>query len=83
MIKISANEVSDAISLVSTAFPQFIAAYTVLKAIWLRTNPGKTEADYLEYLRSASQANIDDTAALLAADGYKLQPDGSWKKPAA
>lgn len=79
MIKV--NEVSDAISLVSTVFPQFIAAYTVLKTIWFRMNPGRTEADYLEYLRSASQTNIDDSAAFLVADGYVQQADGSWKKP--
>lgn len=58
-----------------------MTAYSIFKGIWLRTNPGKTEADYLTYLQTASQANIDDTAALLIADGYTASADGkTWTK---
>ena len=69
-----------ALSAVSVAFPIAMAAYSMLRIIWLRTNPGKTEADYLTYLQTASQSNIDDSAVILIADGYVLMPDGSWKK---
>jgi hypothetical protein len=71
-----------ALSAVSMAFPIAIAAYTVLKGIWQSTNPGKPEADYLAYLQTASQANIDDTSARLIADGYVASADGkTWTKP--
>ena len=78
---INLTELNAAAALVSTMLPQVATAYAILKTIWLRTNPGKTEADFVSYLGTASQANIDDTAALLKADGYIEQADGSWKKP--
>jgi hypothetical protein len=80
MIKINATEVNDAMVLVSTVLPQAMAAYSILKLIWLRTNPGKTEADYLGYLLAASQTNVDETAALLTADGYVETSPGNWSK---
>lgn len=60
-----------------------MSAYALLKRIWMQTNPGKTEADYQAYLQSASQANIDDTAALLEADGFVEDPPGTWTKRVA
>lgn len=73
---------NSAMATVNAALPIALAAYNILKGIWLRTNPGKTEADYVGYLQAASLANVDDTAALLISDGYVEQPDGSWKKSA-
>lgn len=73
-------EVNAALTTLSVAVPQFAAAYGILKVIWMRTNPGKTEADYLAYLQTSAQANIDDTSALLIADGFVQAADGSWKK---
>lgn len=58
-----------------------MTAYDILKNIWLKTNPGKTEDDYRVYLQTTSQTNVDDTAAYLTAQGYVQQADGSWKKP--
>lgn len=71
---------TSALSAVSIAVPIAMAAYTLFKGIWLSTNPGKTEADYLTYLQTASQSNIDDTATYLTAQGYTQQADGSWRK---
>ena len=61
-----------------------MTAYSILKNIWLKTNPGKTEADYQVYLQTSSQANIDDSSAVLLADGYTTDDGGlTWKKPTA
>lgn len=64
-----------------TMAPILLSAYDGFKAIWLKANPGKTEADYQEYLKSSSARNVADTSILLMAEGYVQQPDGSWKKP--
>lgn len=84
MSSINLTDVNTALNLVSAALPEFGVAYQILKTIWTRTNPGKTEDDYRTYLRSTAQTNIDDTAALLRADGYVEDPVGSgnWHKPA-
>ena len=60
-----------------------LTAYNVLHSIWTATNPGKTEADYQNYLQTASQTNIDTTASYLRAHGYIETPAGSgnWSKP--
>lgn len=80
---ITIEQINGAVTLVSTAFPQLIAAYTVLKAIWMRMHPTATEQDFLDYLQAASQKNVDETAIYLTAQGYVKQEDGSWKKAAA
>jgi hypothetical protein len=76
---IKVEEVQAAVTLVSTVFPQAMAAYQILKAIWMATNPGKTEADYLAYLQTASQQNLDDASAILKAHGYVPDGAGGWK----
>jgi hypothetical protein len=78
---IDVNEVNAAVALLSTVAPEVTAAYSLLKVIWMRTNPGKTEDDYRAYLRSTSHANIDDSAAILRADGFEPDGAGGWKKP--
>lgn len=78
---INAAAVNDALALVSTVLPQAMAAYSILKLIWLRTNPGKTEADFLSYLEQASQLNVDETEAILKADGYVQDGKGGWSRP--
>lgn len=80
MASINAQDVQGAISLISMALPQVMTAYQLFKVIWLRTNPGKTEADFLTYLQTASQANIDDSAAILTADGFVEVSPGNWVK---
>lgn len=81
----SIADVNALVTLVSTEFPIAFSAYSILKTIWLRTNPGKTEADFREYLRQTSQTNIDDSAAILKADGWIEDPPGSghWHAPTA
>lgn len=59
-----------------------MTAYDILKNIWMKTNPGKTEDDYRTYLQTTATANIDDTATYLNAQGYVQAADGSWRKPA-
>lgn len=83
MAKVSINvaELEAAVGLVTRVIPVLGTAFSVLQSIWLRTNPGKTEADFLDYLDTASQANIDDSAAILRADGFIEGPPGTWKKP--
>lgn len=76
------NDINTAIGTVNAALPTLITAYNVLKAIWQRLNPTATEADFLNYLKTSAQANVDDSAAILKADGYVEQADGSWKKSA-
>jgi len=83
MEKINIENVTAAVGLVSTVLPQALAAYTVLKAIWMAKNPTMTEADFLAMLDAASQKNIDDAAAILIKDGYSLDADGEWVPPAA
>lgn len=70
-----------ALSSVSVAIPIALAAYGVLKDIWQKENPGKTEAEFILDLQTKSQLNIDGTAAYLTSQGYVQQPDGSWRKP--
>lgn len=78
-------DVNNIVTIISTEFPIAFSAYSILKTIWMRTNPGKTEADYRAYLQTTSQANIDDSAAILKADGWIEEPPGSgnWHKPPA
>jgi hypothetical protein len=78
---VNLTDLNNALGTVNASLPILVAAYTGLKAIWLRMNPQKTEADYLAYLQDSAQRNIDDSAAILTADGYVQQADGSWKKP--
>ena len=83
---ITAKSVTDAAAMVAAIEPDIavaLTAYNILKGIWLTVNPAKTEADYRNYLQSASQQNIDTTAAYLTAQGYVETPAGSgnWSKP--
>jgi uncharacterized lipoprotein YddW (UPF0748 family) len=83
---ITAKSVSD-IAVAIAAFEPDIAlalgAYNTFKGIWMTMNPGKTEADFQEFLRAASQMNVDTTVVYLKAQGYVETPEGSgnWSKP--
>ena len=81
--KINANiaTASAALTAVTDGIALAVTAYSILKGIWLRTNPGKTEDDYLNYLKSSSQLNIDDTATQLKADGWVETSPGNWTQP--
>lgn len=79
--------ITDALTAVAALQPDIalaLGAYSILKNIWMTTNPGKTEADYQTYLQTASQRDIDDTSVYLVAQGYVETPAGSgnWAKPA-
>ena len=78
---INLTDINAGLATVNAALPILVNAYALLKEIWLRTNPGKTEADYLNYLATTSTTNLTDSAAILVADGYVQQADGSWKRP--
>lgn len=81
---INLNDVNAAVSLISVVLPQVSAAYGILRVIWHQTNPGKTEADFLTFLQTASQKNVDDSSAILVADGYVQDPaSGNWSKAPA
>lgn len=83
----NAKSITDALTTVAALQPDIaiaLTAYNALKGIWMGLNPGKTEADYLAYLQTASQTNVDTTSAYLKAQGYvETPPDsGNWSKPA-
>lgn len=80
---INPTEINDALTLVTSVMPQALAAYSILKVIWQRTNPGKTEADYLSFLQTSAQTNTDESSAILKADGYVQDAAGNWSKPSA
>lgn len=80
------KSVTDAATAIAALEPDVaiaVTAYNLLHSIWTTMNPGKTEADYKAYLATASQTNIDTTAAYLTAQGYIETPAGSgnWAKP--
>jgi hypothetical protein len=79
-MKINATQVNDAVGLLGTVVPQVLIAYNLFKIIWTSTNPGKTEEDFLNYLTAMSQQNIDQSAAILIADGYVQDAAGNWSK---
>ena len=74
------TDASALLASVNGALPAAIAAYNVLFGIWARMNPGKPESEFLAYLQTASQANVDDTAAYLKAQGYVETAPGTWTK---
>lgn len=77
------QDVTAAIGLISSVFPPALAAYNVLRGIWMSVNPGQPESAYLAFLQTASQTNIDQSAAILLADGFVEVTPGNWvKKPA-
>lgn len=83
---INAKNVTDAAAVIAAFEPDItiaLTAFNVLKAIWITVNPGKNEADYLTYLQTASQTNIDTTSVYLKAGGWIEDPPGSgnWAKP--
>jgi hypothetical protein len=77
-VSINVGDIESAVEVIQAVTPIATMAYSLLRTIWTQMNPGKTEADFQEYLRSSSQANVDDASAILTAHGYVLQPDGSW-----
>lgn len=81
---ITAKSLTDAAGVIAAFEPDIaiaITAYNVLKGIWMSEFPGKTEADYQTFLQTASQTNIDTTAAYLTAQGYVQDASGAWTKP--
>jgi hypothetical protein len=82
-VTVNAPEINAALGVVQAAFPLAMTAYNILAGIWLKTNPGKTIADYEAYLTQWAQANVDDSAAILRADGYVEGPPGTWTKAGA
>ena len=84
----NAKSITDALTAVAAVQPDIaiaLSAYQLFKGIWQSMNPGKTEADFQNYLQTASQTNIDVTASYLKAQGFTENPPGSgnWTKPAA
>lgn len=77
------NDVNAAAALISTVVPQIGAAYQLYRLIWLQTNPGKTEADYLQHLADASKQTIGDADAVLTGLGYTQDATGAWHKAPA
>ena len=80
----TANElavVTNSITLVSAVIPEVGALVLGLKTIWMAANPGKTEADWISGLGTASAALTSQADAQLMKDGYVRAADGSWSKP--
>jgi hypothetical protein len=77
----NAKAVSDAMAVVGTVLPQSLVAYNLFQVIWMSSHPGSTEDDYLNFLTAASQKNVDESAAILQADGFVQDEAGNWKRP--
>lgn len=78
-IKISAASINAGLTLVATIEPQAIAIYEVARAIWVAANPGKTDADFINALASASSQTTTDSDAILTAKGFVRDPStGVW-----
>ena len=78
----NAKQVGDAMAVVGTVLPQALVAYNLFQVIWLSSHPGSTEEDYLKFLTDASQKNVDESAAILIADGFVQDAAGNWSRPA-
>ncbi len=83
---VNLTTVTAALTAVSALQPDIaiaLAAYSTFKSIWMAITPGKTEADFVAFLQTTSQANIDSTAVYLQAQGYVETTPGNWSKPPA
>lgn len=81
----NANElaiVNNSLLLVSSLIPGAEALILGVKTIWLAANPGKTDADWVAGLATASTVLTTAADKQLIADGWTLQTDGSLKPPA-
>ncbi len=76
----TAQEITAAISLVSAVIPEVGALITGLRVIWTAANLGKTDADYIGSLGTASGTTTADGAAQLIKDGWVLV-NGQWVPP--
>jgi hypothetical protein len=77
---INPKAINEAVSMVSLALPQVMAAYNLYKVIWMATNPGKTEDEFFAHLGEASTKNIDESDAVLRAHGYEPDGAGGYRK---
>ena len=75
--------INSSIALVSTVLPEVAALVLGLKTIWLAKNPGKTDADWIAGLASASAQLTDEAEAQLIKDGFTKDGDGNWIAPKA
>ena len=82
-LAIVVSDIDAAVGLISSVNPILFAAYAAFKTIWMTSNPGQTEAQYIAALLALSQSAAASDAAWLVSKGYVQQPDGSWKAPAA
>lgn len=72
------SDVNAALQVISVASPILFAAYQGFRTIWLLSNPGKSEADYIAYLITAATRTISDSDAILISIGYKQDAQGHW-----
>jgi hypothetical protein len=80
---ISPQTIATALSFLSTAAPEVAAIYSVIRAIWLSANPGKSEGDYIAFLIHQSSQLVSDADAILTQQGYlRDATTGVWSKPA-
>lgn len=82
----NAKNITDTLQAVAALEPDIalaLGAYNLFRTIWMATNPGKTEADFQNYLQATSTTNVDTTAVYLRGEGYVETPEGSghWSKP--
>lgn len=81
---INTKAITDAMTTIASIEPDIaivLTAYNILHGIWTVVNPGKTEEDYQNYLKTTSQTNVDTTSVYLRAQGYIEETPGNWKKP--
>lgn len=78
-IAATAAVITDSLALVSTVLPEVGVFVEGLKLIWLKSNPGKTEADWIGSLAGDSGELTTEADQILIDAGYVRQGDGSWK----
>jgi len=75
------TEVNTVLDGVSAAMPQFFAVYQAIKLIWTVANPGKSDADFNNYLLTQSNKTTSDADAILTSKGFVRDPaTGIWNK---
>ena len=67
---------------VNALIPVATVLYEAVKAIWLKANPGKTDADFEAALTTAAGQLVTQSDAILIADGYTFDASGTPIPPA-
>lgn len=77
---VTAKAIGDALTYFAAVEPGLLATYEVVRAIWLSVHPSATEADFVAQLIANSSQLVRDSDAILTANGYVRDANGTWSK---